>query len=108
MTNTVTLFETINIVIKCVELYRTYLINNINIYENKESKVNIIKDFVLSFSNKLVYIIKFFDTENSIEKLTICREFLINFDIKDVDILCMLHYVKLYVKNYKKNKKMLL
>lgn len=99
------LFETIDLLIKCIELYRTYFINNTNIFENKENKVNVIKDFTISFSNKLVYIIKFFDTETSIVKLKMCHEFLLNFDIKNVDIVLYSSLCEALCKKLQKKQK---
>lgn len=99
------IFDTFDLLVNCIELYRTYFINNISIFEDKENKVNVIKDFVISFSNKLVYIIKFFDTESSIEKLTLYREFLTNFDIKNVDIILYASLCESLCKKLQKKQK---
>jgi len=99
------IFDTINLLIDCIETYRTYFINNIDIFENKENKVNVIKDCIISFSNKLVYIIKFFDTDSSIEKLKICKEFLLNFDIKNVDIVLYSSLAETLCKKLQKKQK---
>lgn len=99
------LFDTINLLIQCIEVYRTYFINNIDIFESKENKINVIKDCIISFSNKLVYIIKFFNTEHSLEKLKICYEFLQNFDIKNIDIVLYSSLAEALCKKLQKKQK---